>query len=371
MLTHSNSDNRLQPVSNTAIICLSPYYGGMEMDAFQMAVMLSEFTKVTFLVKKDSLIEKKHKKEAIKLGIKVESVGFIKNISLSLIIGVRKIIKTNKIKNVIYFGASELKSLYFSFLKLEINLLIKHGTTKSSSKKDFLHRLIYSQVDFHIAICEHIAKNVKQIIPFGKKTQLVTIYSSLRNMPSHIRNPEKCVDRPLVILHVARITDGKGQIDAIKACEVLYAQNKDFIFYLVGDMDPNYENQFQSFLNNLPYKDSIRLEGFTADIAQYYRKADLFIFPSKGEGLSNSFIEALSYGLACISYKNTSFPELKTLGFEFQIAEDQNIESLKDTLHSSLKYIEQHPVPIYENIELAKQLFTKERELKDFLALLR
>lgn len=369
---NKNSNSRLDDVSipNTAIICLSPYYGGMEMDAFQLAKMLSEYTNVTFIVKKNSLIENKHRDEAYKLNINIESISFINNISLTLILGVRKIIKMNDIKNVIYFGASELKSLYFSFIGLNTNLLIKHGTTKSSSKKDFLHRLIYSTVNFHIAICEHIASNVKKIIPFGKNTQLVTIYSSLRNMPSNIRPSELCISRPIVLLHVARITDGKGQIDAIKACEVLYEQKKNFTFYLVGDMDPAYEKKFLLFLNDIPYKDSIKLEGFTTDIAEYYRKSDIFIFPSKGEGLSNSFIEALSYGLSCISYRNTSFPELKMLGFEFSLAVDQDIDSLKNSLQNTSKYIENNPIPIIENIELSRKLFTKERELKDFIKLL-
>lgn len=365
-----NSKSNYSGISNTAVICLSPTNGGMEMDSFQLAKMLSPYTDVTLIVKKKSALEKKHKEDALALGIKFETISFKQNVSLSIILSVRKIVKRNKIKNVIFFGASELKSLYFSFYNLDINLLIKHGTTKSSSKKDFIHRLIYSKVNFHIAICQHIARNVKEIIPFGKNTKLVTIYSSLRNMPEEIRISEKCAGRPIVLLHVARIADGKGQIDAIKACNVLYEQGKAFILYLVGDIDPGYQKEFNSFISAIPYKDSIKLEGFTTNVAEHYRKSDIFIFPSKGEGLSNSFIEALSYGLACISYNNTSFPELKTLGFNFDIAEDQNIESLKDTLQATVKYIENNPIPIAENINLAKELFTTERELQEYTEIL-
>ena len=369
MLSQSKSDT--YKLSNTAVICLSPYYGGAEMDAFQIAKMLAEFTNVTLLVKKNSIFESKHKNEAITLGINVESIGFIKNLSLSLISGARKAIKRNRIKNVIYFGASELKSLFFSFLGLDINLLIKHGTTKSSSKKDFLHRLIYSKVNFHIALCKHIATNVKNIIPLGKNTKIVIIYSSLRNIPEKIRSPQKCINKPITLLNLARITDGKGQIEAVKACEVLYKEKKEFMFYLVGDIDPDYKDKFTSFLNKTPYKDSIKLVGFTSDVAEYYRKSDIFIFPSKGEGLSNSFIEALSYGLACIAYENTSFPELKELGFEFSLAEDQNINSLKNELKTTAEYIENHPIPISGNIELAKKLFKKERETNEVLSILK
>lgn len=358
-------------LSNTAIICLSPYHGGMEMDAFRIAKLLCKNTNITLIVKKDSPIEKQYRTEAENLGMQVESIRFFKNLSPSIILGVKKIIKNNNIKNVIYFGASELKSLYLSFSGLNINLLIRHGTTKSSSKKDFLHRLIYSKVNFHIAICKHLANNVKKIIPFGKNTQLKIIYSSLRNMPSDLRDSQVCTDRPISLLHLARITDGKGQIDAIEACQVLYNMKKNFTLHLVGDIDPDYKETFFSFLNKIPYKNSIILGGFTSNVAQFYRNADIFIFPSKGEGLSNSFIEALSYGLACISYKNTSFPELSDLGFEFFMAEDQNIDSLKDTLQSTVKYIESNPNPISKNVALSEKLFSEERELKDFINVLR
>jgi len=358
-------------VSNTAIICLSPTNGGMEMDSFQLAKMLSAYTNITMIAKTKSAIETKHKDEALSLGINFETISFSKNVSFSIIFGVRKIIKENNIKNVVFFGASELKSLYFSFFNLDINLLIKHGTTKSSSKKDFIHKLIYSNVNYHIAICEHIARNVKEIIPFGKNTQLKTIYSSLRNMPENIRKPKKCSGRQIVLLHVARIADGKGQIDAIKACNILYEQNIDFIFYLIGDIDPNYEKEFTNFIKDIPYKNSIKLEGFKTSVDEYYRKSDIFIFPSKGEGLSNSFIEALSYGLACISYDNTSFPELQDLGFNFQLADNQDIESLTKTLKTTVEYIENNEIPLVENTNLAKRLFTTEREIADFIEILR
>ena len=360
-----------KPLSNTAIICLSPFYGGMEMDAFRIAKLLCKNTNITLIVKKNSLLEQQCKAEADKFNIQLESVSFLKNLSLSIIFGVRKIIKNNNIKNVIYFGASELKSLYFSFIGINVNLLVRHGTTKSRSKKDLLHRLIYNKVNFHIAICEHLAKNVKTIIPFGKETQLEIIYSSLRNMPTNIRKPQISTKETITLLHLARITDGKGQIDAIEACSVLYEMKKDFILRLVGDINPEYEQEFYTYLNSVPYKDAIKLEGFSSDVAQYYKESDIFIFPSKGEGLSNSFIEALSYGLVCISYNNTSFPELNDLGFDFFMAEHQNIDSLKDTVKSAINYIDTKPIPISSNIELCKNLFTEKRELKDFLKVLR
>ena len=47
--------------SNTAIICLSPYHGGMEIDAYKMTKMLSNFISVTLILKKGSFLEKEYK----------------------------------------------------------------------------------------------------------------------------------------------------------------------------------------------------------------------------------------------------------------------------------------------------------------------
>lgn len=58
-------------------------------------------------------------------------------------------------------------------------------------------------------------------------------------------------------------------------------------------------------------------------------KSDIYIFPSYGEGLSNSFWKALANVIFCISYSNTSFPELKELGFDFNIVENKNIDTMK------------------------------------------
>lgn len=370
MFTNTISENSHGAVSNTAIICLSPYYGGMEMDAFKMAKMLCKNTNITLIIKKNSLIEKKHKVEAEKLGIDVESIDFFKNFSFSIIFGVRNKIKINTIKNIIYFGASELKSLYFSFLGLKINLLVRHGTTKSSIKKSLLHRLIYHDVNYHIAISRHLAENVKKIIPFGKYTQLKLIYPSLKTAPVKTPVLKNDTKPNISLLHVARITDGKGQIDAIKACKILYDMNKTFTLHLVGDMDPNYKNKFTSFLNDIPYRDSIKLEGFTSKISEYYRKSNIFIFPSKGEGFGNSFVEALSFGLVCISYKNTTFIEMDDLGFKFFLADNQNIESLKNSLLAALNHVEDNKMPMENNIQLAEKLFSEERERKEILSIL-
>lgn len=355
---------------NTAIICFSPYFGGMEMDAFRIAKLLSKSINITLIVKENSMMHTRYRDEAKKLGIRLEAINFSFTLSPSIVFETRKLITNYDIKNVIFFGASEMLSLYFSFLGLKINLIIRHGTTKSSSKKDIYHRLLYSNVNYHIAICEHIATNVKQIIPFGENSTIKVIYSSLRHTPDDLTTPHYHENPLVTILHVARITDGKGQIDAIKACKILFKNNIPFKLVFVGEIDPNYADEFYNSYSNLAYRSSIIIPGYTKDVSKYYKDANIFIFPSKGEGLSNSFIEALSYGITCISYNNTSFPELQELGFEFFMAEDRSIDDLKSCLYKAVEYLLNNKTPIVENIELAQKMFGSEREKGEFFDIL-
>lgn len=354
--------------SPTAVICLSPYQGGMEIDSLKLSQMLSDISNVTLIAKKDHFIAREYKNND-NSAFTLEEISFKKSLSPSIVFGVRKIIKMRGIKNVLFLGASELKSLYLSFMGLDINLIIRHGTTKSTPKKDWFHRLIYSNVNTHVAICEHLANNVKKIIPFGAATQLKVIYPSLNIIPSRSIDYSAKPHKPLRLLHVGRIAAGKGQIAAIKACNALYEAGIAFTFDIVGGFHSSYQKEFEEFLQTLPYRDAINLVGHSDNVESYYLNSDIFCFPSDGEGLSNAFIEALSYGLSAISYDNTAFPELQHLGLDFSLVKDQDVEALSTQLltlarHYPLAEKAQH------NSTFVQSFFTVENERRNLGALL-
>jgi len=353
----------------TAIICLSHYYGGMELDSIRYADLLAKATEVTMICKRGSAIEENVKNSNLVKKLRLESVSFRFKFSMSIILTVRRVVKNNHIKNVIFFGASELRSLYFSFFNLNINFIIRHGTTKSHPKKDFFHRLIYSDVSWHIPISEHIAKNVLYIIPFGRKTQMKVIYPSLRFEP-FFRHKDISDKAPIKLLHVARITEGKGSLDAIEACQNLYNKHIPFELVFVGQVEQKFQIKLDNYLKGLPYVDSIKLLGFKKDVSPFYLEADIFLFPSKGEGLGNSFIEALAHGIICISYDNTVFPEYKRLGFTIYMAADGDVNDLKNKLMDAVQCLEKTGLPIQKNIELARSVFSRDKELDELIDIL-
>jgi glycosyltransferase involved in cell wall biosynthesis len=350
----------------TAIICLSPYSGGMEIDAIKLAKKLSNNIDITVIAQEDKFIANQKNDYVGYNGITLETIKFSSSFSFSIIFTVRSIVQKKNIKNVIFFGASELKSLYFSFLGLDINLIIRHGTTKSRPKKDWFHKLIYSKVNYHVSICKHLLNNVRYIIPFGENTKEKLIYSSFEVSEVSQINHEK-----IKLLHIGRIAEGKGQVDAIKSCQILVDNNIDFEFNIVGGLDESYELEFMEFFNQCNYKDKINLVGFTDNVKYYIQNSDIFLFPSYGEGLSNAFLEAVSNNIIAISYDNTSFPELQELGLYFHMVIDRNIDQLQEVLLECVKNLSQEKEKSSINNKIVEEKFSLKEELDKYLEILK
>ena len=365
-----NSKNKktIYDKAPTAVICLSPNKGGMELATIKLAKTLNKYIDTTLVIQKDKFIHEQCLTNKDYAEIRYETIAFHSNLSLSIILKAREIVKKHHIKNVIFVGASELKSLYFAFLGLDINLIVRHGTTKSNPKKDFFHKLIYSNVAAHVAISNHLAKNVQYIVPFGKTTKLVTITPS---MPKECSKKEKIPHKGIKLLHVGRITPGKGLKEALQACQILYENDIEFSIDAYGGMSSNYENEFHSFVDSLVYKNSFQLQGFTNNIYDEYQTHDIFIFPTKGEGFGNVMMEAISHGIIILSFDNTAITNFKEMGFHIHLATDGSVESLQEKLLYIANNLEKEKKLAKQNIEKAKLIFSPQKEALDYISLLK
>ena len=352
----------------TAVICLSPNAGGMELASLKLAKILSDYIEITLIVQKDKFMHKQCIENPDYQMLHYEAIKFSTTLSPSIIFHTRKIVQKKDIKNVIFVGASEIKSLYFAFLGLDINFIVRHGTTKSNPKKDFLHTLVYSQIAYHIAISKHLSKNVKYIVPFGKNTQLKTIVPT---MPKAISSLKKVNNSTLELIHVGRITQGKGLKEALLACDVLHQNGIKFELESFGGMASGYKNEFENFISSLEYRDSFKLCGFTNNIYDEYPKHDIFIFPTKGEGFGNVMMEAISHGIIILSFDNSAISNFLEMGFHMHLVEDGSVNALKNRLLYIANNLENEKKLALDNIEIAKKVFAPKREVMEYIELLK
>ena len=353
---------------NTALICLSHHIGGMELAATKLAKVLNGYLDLTYIIKQDTFIHKECQQNSDYASLKYKTINFSTTMmSPSIIFGVRKIVKENNIKNVIFVGASEMKSLYFAFLGLDINLIVRHGTLKSSSKKDWFHSLVYSDVSTHVAISKYMSGNVKEIVPFGKNTKLKVIVPSLANQLSTKKRESS--DK-LRILHAGRVTSGKGIDNAILACEELYKNGIEFIFNNYGPADKKYENQLKELLSSISYKEKVHINGFTDSIYDEYMKHDIFLFPTPDEGYGNVMMESISHGIIVLAFDNTAISNFGDMGFHIHLVEDGSLQALKDRLLYIANNIEKEKQLAQENVKKAKEVFSTKREAMEYIDLL-
>lgn len=343
----------------TAIICLSDGTGGLESDAIKYTKRLSSITETILIVKSNTFLSKK---AANVNYIKTFDISFWKSISLSLHFSIRKIIIRNNIKNIVFFGASELKTLYFTFKDLNVNFIIRHGTRKGPKNK-WYHSRIYSIVDYHIGISKDLTNNVKQNMPFHESTVIRTIYPSI---VFNAKPKPRILDNQIQILNTGRIAEGKGHIDMINACKILYEKKFNFIMNIVGDGNSSYVEKIKKHANSMAYSNKIIFHGYQSNITKYLNNNDIFLFPSHGEGLSNSFTEALSHGLVCLSYNNTSFSEFKDLGFHTHIVDNKNQVALAKQLLIIAENLNYEKMKSLNNINDALKIFSYENELRKY-----
>ncbi len=351
----------------TAIICLSRVNGGMELASVKLARLLSSDVQTQFIAREKSYIleKKEHFKD---YNIKVHTVKFTSNLSLSLIFQLRTILINENIKNIIFLGASEMKSLYFATLGLNMNFIIRQGSKKTTSKKDIFHKLFYSNVNYFIGNCEYMKQNIIDILPIAKHAKVGRIYSSLK-LDKEVNF--KPLNETINLIHVGRVHPGKGQFEAIKACDILYKNNFNFKITFLGDFqDKTYHKKIQEYTNKLPYKKNIEFVGYTSKVKEYLQKSDIFIFPSLGEGMSNAIIEALGFGLIPIIYNDTSSPEFKDLGFHIHLTKNNTVKELKETVLNVAKNFKDEKAKAILNHEKALKIFAPSREKEEYLKLL-
>jgi len=139
---------------------------------------------------------------------------------------------------------------------------------------------------------------------------------------------------------------------------------------LGADDDEMYSQQVKELLDKADYRDKIHIEGHVSNVSEYLASSDLLLFPSSGEGMPNALIEALHYGIVCITYDNTVFPEFLEMGFNLHLVETGNIFVLSKTLLDVATNIESEKNMASANVRLAKDIFKPESELHEWFGLL-
>ena len=127
---------------------------------------------------------------------------------------------------------------------------------------------------------------------------------------------------PLRLIIVARLIAHKGHATLFRAMKILVAEGVDVCLDVVGTGDA--EPAYRAMAARLGLAERVRFLGYLPreQVADAYRRADAFVLPSEGEGMSVSTLEAMASGLPVVVTRTGGTRELVkegVTGFTFEV----------------------------------------------------
>ncbi len=107
----------------------------------------------------------------------------------------------------------------------------------------------------------------------------------------------------IVVLNTGIVRWAKGIDILLATWEVVQEDIPGALLVLVGscDEEPEFVDWFKKKLKEKKLDQSVVLTGNVDNVEEYLQAADIYVFPSRREGLPNALLEAMASGLPCIA----------------------------------------------------------------------
>lgn len=139
-------------------------------------------------------------------------------------------------------------------------------------------------------------ERVKQMFSKSVKKKSMVIPNAVSN--PYIKEITK-TKREKVISNMGRLEYQKGQDILIKAFNIVHKKYSDYKLIIYGEGSK--EREYQQLISKLKLQDSVILAGKVQKAILEVNKSEIFVFPSRYEGMPNALLEAMACGLPCIS----------------------------------------------------------------------
>jgi len=174
---------------------------------------------------------------------------------------------------------------------------------------DNLSRYIHRKVDGCIAISEETKADAEKFGIIPKRIHVIPngfYLNPLKNdnggISKHLHRTKLNLSSELLVLNVSGLRTQKNHQLLIEAWSLLPSDLlRKAKLAIVGD-GPNLI-KLNELVNKKKLQDAVLFTGMLEDVFPWYLAANIYVLSSNHEGLSNSMIEALSYGLPVVTTK--------------------------------------------------------------------
>lgn len=199
--------------------------------------------------------------------------------------------------------------------------------------RNLLRRYLYSKLD---AIVVQTKKSQLWVKNFTNANEVCVIPNPIK-LPvgaSGSTLTTKILDkREKVILAVGRLEKQKGFNELIDIFADILTKDlfEDWSLVILGE--GTLRERLEAQVNSKNIRDKIFLPGQIGNVHDWYLRADIFVLSSEFEGFPNSLVEAMAYGVSCVSYDCDTGPsDIIKSDNNGILVENQNVSSLKKAL---------------------------------------
>ena len=132
-----------------------------------------------------------------------------------------------------------------------------------------------------------------------------------------------------ILLNVARVSPQKGLLYAVRALPAILKQYPQAHLLSVGaTTDPRWTTELKREAGSLGVADHFHMLGAQANVVDFLRACDIFVFPSLYEGLGIALIEAMAAGCVCVATNTGPIPEVVQDGKDGVLVPSADAEAL-------------------------------------------
>jgi glycosyltransferase involved in cell wall biosynthesis len=181
----------------------------------------------------------------------------------------------------------------------------------------------------------------------------------------------KSFDKKITILFLSRIVKEKGiyiALDTFNLLQDAYT-NPSFELIIAGDGREFYAAKNYSKENNIK---NVNFIGWVSGRKKgdLFLRSHIFFLPTYyGEGLPNSILEAMLYGMPVISRENAGIGDWVKNGINGYITESKNPKDFLAFFHRLISNKDLYSKIAFNNIQIAKQHFTPEQVKQRFFSI--
>lgn len=216
------------------------------------------------------------------------------------------------------------------------------------SETNWLNRFLWKRIDREMRSTCYKADGISCVTEhylqrhyFSKMKDAFTSHYSTLELPMsfYTSNKKHPGERPLIITNVAnqiQFNGRKGFNEIIEAIGVLKHRGIKVYAKFVGQNYHNGVEQFIELSKKLGVEDQIEYMGYLTrpELDSFLSEVDLFVMPTRAEGLPRVIIEAMAKGLPAISTPVSGNPELLDEHF---LVKYEDVKTLADRIEELIK----------------------------------